>query len=180
MELWESIVKANKEITTIKLKGKDYCEVKERVIAFRKVYPRGRIVTDVQFTDNYIMAKANIYANFPMSEFEDLIATGYSRELANKPFALENAETSAIGRALGFCGFGISTSIASADEMQTYEDSKVFDEDTALLQKRKEQAIDKFYELSVKQQADILNVMHKQQPDDINVDTLEELVRNAK
>ena len=32
--------------------------------------------------------------------------------------ALEVAETSAVGRALGFAGIGIDTGIASADEMR--------------------------------------------------------------
>lgn len=115
MITFNDLVKANSEISTIKLKGKDYCEVKERVIAFRKVYPMGTIETEIDQTDNYIKAKAIIKDN------EILLATGNARELANKPFALENAETSAVGRALGFCGFGISTSIASLEELRKVE-----------------------------------------------------------
>ena len=37
---------------------------------------------------------------------------------ANKTSYIENCETSAVGRALGMCGFGIDTSIASAEEVQ--------------------------------------------------------------
>ena len=35
----------------------------------------------------------------------------------NKTSALENSETSAVGRALGMYGIGIDTSIASAEEV---------------------------------------------------------------
>ena len=37
---------------------------------------------------------------------------------------LENCETSAIGRALGFCGFGIDSGIASGQDMQKVEQFK--------------------------------------------------------
>ena len=37
---------------------------------------------------------------------------------------LENCETSAIGRALGFCGFGIDNGIASGQDMQKVEEYK--------------------------------------------------------
>ncbi len=48
--------------------------------------------------------------------------TGHSQAvvgegMVNKTAALENAETSAVGRALGFMGIGVIESIASADEM---------------------------------------------------------------
>ena len=50
------------------------------------------------------------------------LATGYAEEVRgssniNKTRALENAETSAVGRALAFAGYHSSTSIASADEV---------------------------------------------------------------
>ena len=50
------------------------------------------------------------------------IATGWAEEVRgssniNKTSALENCETSAVGRALGFAAFGSAESIASADEV---------------------------------------------------------------
>jgi deoxycytidylate deaminase len=52
---------------------------------------------------------------------ENIISTGYAEEVRgasniNKTSALENAETSAVGRALAFYGLG-GTEIASADEV---------------------------------------------------------------
>ena len=48
---------------------------------------------------------------------------GYAQEkesssFINKTSFIENCETSAVGRALGMCGFGIDTSIASYEEVQ--------------------------------------------------------------
>jgi hypothetical protein len=53
-----------------------------------------------------------------------LLATGtaYEKEGSsniNRTSYIENCETSAIGRALGFCGIGIDTSIASYEEVAT-------------------------------------------------------------
>lgn len=62
---------------------------------------------------------------------EDLIelATGYASEvkkgLVNSISMLENCETSAIGRALGFCGFGIDSGIASGQDMAKVEQYKL-------------------------------------------------------
>ena len=53
-----------------------------------------------------------------------IVATGHAQEkegstFINKTSYIENAETSAIGRALGLLGIGIDTSIASAEEVST-------------------------------------------------------------
>ena len=52
----------------------------------------------------------------------DVIATGTAYEKENSTFInktsyIENCETSAVGRALGMAGFGIDTSVASAEEV---------------------------------------------------------------
>ena len=181
-ELFNKIAKANSEIKTINLKGKRYCEVKERVIAFRKVYPTGCIKTEIEQTENYIKAKAIVLSGYTMGINEETIewqnnvlATGYARELANKPFALENAETSAIGRALGFCGFGISTSIASLEEMQNVDSpSGVFSD------MPNKELLDKFNKLTNTQKANILNLCKTTDVKTIKADVLETLVNNAK
>ena len=198
---WKDIEKANSEMElfTMKRKEKDekgnwqekevkYAEVKERVIAFRKNNPNGAIITEPSFTENYIMVKATIYSNYEcitsncQQDMEkQILATGYARELANKSYALENAETSAIGRALGFCGYGIKTSIASKEDIDSYEDSKIFnDEQIANDKKRREEATANFNKLSVGAKANILNLFHTNDITTINLDTLEELIRNAK
>ena len=77
---WKEIETASNEINYIDLKGKQYAEVKERVIAFRKIFPLGRIVTDmIQYTKDEIIFKATAY------EIDDkVLATGYAREKTNK------------------------------------------------------------------------------------------------
>ena len=168
-ELFEKINKANKEIKTINLKGKEYCEVKERVVAYRKVYPDGIIQTEVTWQDNYVVCKATVTDNIPTS-----IADGYARELLSKPFALENCQTSAIGRALGFAGFGISTSIATAEDMENVNEDNtgnMFDgvDKFVLIQKIKEK-------YDIKEQANLLNLNNVKRFEDMSVDDLGILV----
>lgn len=114
---WEKLVEANKMLSTLDIKGKAYVLVNERVKAFRSVYPNGTITTDIiNMEGGTVTMMAKVY------DGEKLIATGYAQEketssYINKTSYIENCETSAIGRALGFCGFGIDVSIASAEEV---------------------------------------------------------------
>ena len=115
---FEDIKKANESIMTLDIKGKDYALVNERVKAFRMVYPEGTIQTEMLSNDNGVCVfKASAYNG------DLLLATGHAYEKENSTFInktsyIENCETSAIGRCLGMCGFGIDTSIASAEEVQ--------------------------------------------------------------
>ncbi len=116
---FEDIKKANETIKTTDIKGKDYAEVNQRIKAFRMVYPTGTIETEMSSNENgVVIFRANVYDN------EDrLLATGTAYEKENSTFInktsyIENCETSAIGRALGIAGFGIDTSVASAEEVQ--------------------------------------------------------------
>lgn len=118
MVTFEQIKKANEGLKTTDVKGKDYVEVNQRVKAFRMVYPNGSITTDIVSLDNGIVTIKATVAN----EEGAIIATGYAQEketssYINKTSYIENCETSAVGRALGFCGFGIDASIASAEEV---------------------------------------------------------------
>ena len=114
----EKLQKINSMITTTNIKGKEYAPVSERVRAFREVLPDWRIITTiVSFQDSEWVIKAEI-----QDQDGDTQATGYASEKVgagniNRTSALENAETSAVGRALGFLGVGIAASIASADEV---------------------------------------------------------------
>lgn len=122
MVKWEQIAAANAAIGTTDIKGKDYAQVNQRVKAFRMCYPTGLIETEVIFDDDAVVkmrAKAGYYA-------EDgrfvLLATGTAFEvkvasMVNRTSYIENCETSAVGRCLGFCGFGVETSICSAEEL---------------------------------------------------------------
>lgn len=115
---FEELQKANQAMELVDIKGKDYATVNQRVKAFRMVYPMGSIETEiVSLVDGIIVVKAII-----KDEDGKILATGHAREkesssFINKTSFVENGETSAIGRALGFCGFGIDTSIASYEEV---------------------------------------------------------------
>ena len=109
----------NANLGTMDIKGKSYVLVNERVKAFRQLYPEGTIQTDLVKDENGVCTfKATV-------SYGDLIlATGYAQEkesssYINKTSYIENCETSAVGRALGFLGIGIDTSIASAEEVET-------------------------------------------------------------
>ena len=103
----------------IQIKGKDYIEVNERVKQFHKDYPNGSITTElIEMTDRFITKTTVI----PDVKNYDRCFTGidYEKEdstFINKTSALEVCETSSCGRALGFLGLGIDTSIASYDEV---------------------------------------------------------------
>lgn len=148
---WIDIQEANSLINTIELKGKQYAEVKERVIAFRRVHPLGQIITDLTFTENYVNCEATIVAD------NVVLSKGHSREYLKNDFAIERAETSAVGRALGFCGFGISTAIASAEDMQEVDKpSEIFNEPPI------EELAKKVAGLLTKQElTDLLNCVHR-------------------
>ena len=126
MAEYEAIEKANSEIKTTPIKGKNYAEVHERVKAFRKVYPIGFIVTEmVSNVDGVCMFRAKVgFYNIALSPPQEVIlgtGTAYEKETfsqLNRESYIENCETSAVGRALGMAGFGIDTSIASKEEVE--------------------------------------------------------------
>lgn len=116
---YEDIAKANETIKVTDIKGKDYAEVNQRIKAFRMVYPNGSIETEMTSNENGVCIFKAIIRN----ENGDVIATGTAYEKENSTFInktsyIENCETSAVGRALGMCGFGIDTSVASAEEVE--------------------------------------------------------------
>lgn len=119
MYTWEQLVKANSIIRTMDVKGKEYAEVNQRIKAFRSICPGGSIITEMLSNENGMCVfKATV-----CDEEMRVLGTGtaYEKETSsyiNKTSYIENCETSAVGRALGMCGFGIDTSIASAEEVQ--------------------------------------------------------------
>lgn len=114
---YKDIEKVNKEIKTTDIKGKDYAEVPQRVTAFRKLYPQGTITTEIlSIEDGICVMKATVSNNGEILGE----GTAYEKEngsFINKTSYIENCETSAVGRALGFAGFGVDVSIASAEEV---------------------------------------------------------------
>ena len=101
----------------VSIHGKDYATVAYRLMLFRADYPKGSVMTElISDNEGVIVFKASIFDGLHH------LATGYAEEVRgssniNKTSALENAETSAVGRALSFAGYQGTTSIASADEV---------------------------------------------------------------
>ena len=103
----------------IDIKGKEYVQVHERVMEFHKLYPNGRIETDIiQMTETFItQTKVTPDIENPERYFTGIAYEKEGASFINKTSALENCETSSVGRALGFLNIGIDTSIASKDEV---------------------------------------------------------------
>lgn len=102
----------------------DYEPVDERNAKFWAKYPTGRIVTELVFDDGQRFTfRCELYRDV---EAERPFATGYATENVtnsgvNKTSALENAETSAEGRALARGGFAPKGARPSREEMQKTE-----------------------------------------------------------
>ena len=118
---YKNLEEINKKLKTIDVKGKDYVEVNVRLTAFWELCPEGRIFTEIVYMqDGICVIKASVYEN-KTDENPRATGTAYEKEgstFINKTSYIENCETSAVGRALGNAGIGISTSIASAEEVQ--------------------------------------------------------------
>ena len=139
----ENIESANKELGTVDIskgKGKTaYVMVNERVKAFRKICPSGSITTEIISIEDGVVTMRAIVSD----EGGNVIATGMAQEkesstFINKTSFIENCETSAVGRALGFAGIGIDGSMASAEEVA----NAIIQQDQAKTEKVKKQYID--------------------------------------
>lgn len=97
------------------LRGKDYLEVKWRLVWFRNDHPFGMIATDLVSVDPPIV-KAEVWSDGAK------LATGYASAPSgkNNPVwigrEIEKAETAAIGRALAHSGYGTQFTGESEDE----------------------------------------------------------------
>lgn len=100
---------------TINIKGKEYVQVVERVKEAHIQDPDVSITTEVVEFGDRVSVKATVV-------FKGKTFTGHSQAEYGKGMmggvALEVAETSAVGRALGFANIGLVDGIASADEMR--------------------------------------------------------------
>ena len=107
-----------KSMPTIDIDGKAYTTVANRINVFRKFFPDYSIVTDVLQNDDIkvvVQTKITTPNNI-------VVATGLAEEfrgknIINTTSALENAETSSIGRALACLSLG-GSEYASANELE--------------------------------------------------------------
>lgn len=102
----------------VNIHGKQYMTVAERVNDFRRDNPDYTLKTKLIQSDDVIVIMKAVIKNVDGRT----IATGYAEERRgatqiNRTSALENCETSAIGRALAAFGLG-GTEYASANEVQ--------------------------------------------------------------
>ena len=99
----------------------NYETVEDRLVKFWADHTDGRINTSIHYYDDTrILIRAEVYF-----DREDVrpVATGYAEELrgaspVNRTSHAENAETSAIGRALANCGYAAKGARPSREEMQ--------------------------------------------------------------
>ena len=110
----------------------DYVEVKDRVAQFWALYPDGRIETDPPEGLNldgrfFISATARVYKHRD-NPTPDATGSAWEQFPGKTPYTKDseamNAETSAIGRALGFLNIGIGGSLASAEEVRNRNEER--------------------------------------------------------
>lgn len=139
---------------------KDYVEVKDRIVLFWEKYPDGAIVTELIYVDDRVVRmKALVYEHREIAETarQQPLGVGHAEEYRiteadikkdsrkqyepNATSAVENCETSAVGRALAMAGFEVSKSVASRQEMEKVARQQARREnDQVALDKQKEPA----------------------------------------
>ena len=114
-----------------KMQGKDYLEVKWRLVWFREDHPKGSIVTEV--VKDVMLIKATV-----LDEDGRILGTGHGSpkmQGVSKSRPYEGAETAAIGRALAHAGYG--TQFTAEDEDDHLADAPVERKETEAEKKQK-------------------------------------------
>lgn len=116
--------KTNKgtELPLLNLRGREYLEVKYRLVWFREDHPDWSIETEIMnVTDTSAYARAII-----RDESGRIIATSHKFEsVQGFPDFIEKAETGAIGRALALIGYGTQFCADELDEGARIVDAPV-------------------------------------------------------
>tara|TARA_R110000803_G_scaffold48815_2_gene101419 strand:+ start:166 stop:654 length:489 start_codon:yes stop_codon:yes gene_type:complete len=107
---------------SLNIKGKEYITVNERLIYFRSkpAFKGWKINEELVSLDE----KEGVFKVSILNSENYHIVNAHAQEYRdssyiNKTSFVENGFTSALGRALGYLGIGIDTSIASAEEVET-------------------------------------------------------------
>ncbi|MBX2986849.1 MAG: hypothetical protein KF802_03035 [Bdellovibrionaceae bacterium] len=110
------------ELPLLNLRGKEYLEVKYRLVWFREDHPDWSIETElISVTDVSAYARATI-----RDEAGRIIATSHKFEsIQGFPDFIEKAETGAIGRALALIGYGTQFCADELDEGSRIVDAPV-------------------------------------------------------
>lgn len=139
---YDDLVLVNRQLETVGLDRKtktgeivttQYAPVHERVEAFRMLFPEGKLITEIErLEDGFCLIRADAY-----SAEGNLLASAHAYEkegasFINKTSYIENCETSAVGRCLGFLGIGIGGSIASKEEVEHAQEQQAIMERVVL------------------------------------------------
>ena len=123
----QSKIKRTASIQTIELEGGKYVMVHERIKFIAEHFVH-EIETSSEFIENLnswkVKAVLKIHEDGNVFGYSGTAIEKIGSSDVNSSSALENAETSAIGRACAFAGFGIEERIASMDEIQGVEREK--------------------------------------------------------
>ena len=114
----------NTNCGVVQIHGKDYITVAKRVELARDEKALESVATEV-LNHNPVVVKATLVIKGRVFTGISSVNTNSQKQI-EKQNPYEVAETSVVGRALGFAGYGLIESIASADEMikaQTSEKS---------------------------------------------------------
>ncbi|MED9905249.1 MAG: hypothetical protein UFG06_13850 [Lachnospiraceae bacterium] len=173
---YKDLAQVNAEISFLDIKGKKYADVANRIKAFRKLFPDGVIRTRILSNENGVCVM--------IAECIDgkgnLLATGHAYEkedssFINKTSYIENCETSAVGRALGFIGIGVDNDIASANEVLNAEQQQA---DEKLITKVMVKALDEKCKNDGVDAGIILDLCHVEKFEDIKCKVYYDLVNN--
>jgi hypothetical protein len=108
--------------------AEDYIQVNERIIAFKEEFPEGSLQSElVELSEDQVVVKAYAYRT-PDDQRPGIGHSGL-RIPGATPYTrgseLENAETSAWGRALAALGFEVKRGIASREEVDMKSNGEV-------------------------------------------------------
>jgi len=134
-----------KSMPTVNIKGKAYTQVSTRINAFRKYFPLATIETLMIHNDDHrVIVQSKIKID------GIVVATGYAEEVRgdgnfiNTTSAVENCETSSIGRALSAFGlaggeYASSFEVANAVAQQTGNQSAPTQQNNNYVQEAQQQ-----------------------------------------
>ena len=107
----------DKKLPTIDIKGKEYVQVKDRVLELHRQNDSFSLTTDIIHDDD---KKVVMQTRLKIG---NRMFTGIASENKNQDSPYENCETSSVGRCIGFYGIGIIESIESSDGMTKYHNN---------------------------------------------------------
>ena len=108
------------ELKTTNIKGKEYVQVNERVRAFRTHPDFANMSIETSIID---ISEKHVLMVAKVLDSDGIVrSTGHAEEVqtnsgVNSTSFIENCETSAVGRCLGFLGIGVDSSIATSEEV---------------------------------------------------------------